>query len=495
MEPDQASLPKISELARDYNVIPVFRELVADMETPVSVFAKIGRDRQNAFLLESVEGGERVARYSFIGIDPFLRFRAKGGHYRISGLREEDGDGHPVVRLQSLVNEFKSYHPDSLPPFSCGAVGYFSYDTIRLYEEIPSKNPDDTGMDDIDFGFYQTLIAFDNCSHKLILITHILVSVPGSLESKLQAANSELDILEKSLRQPMPITTRKDVEFNQNDLRSDFPAGDYMKGVDRIKEYIRAGDAFQVVLSQRLRAPCPADPFDIYRCLRIVNPSPYMYFLKLENTYVVGASPEMLVRVENGIVETRPIAGTRPRGSTPEEDARLADELMADEKERAEHIMLVDLGRNDLGRVSVHGSVSPKELMVVERYSHVMHIVSSVHGRLRPDLNALDALFACFPAGTLSGAPKIRAMEIIDELEPTRRGIYGGALGYIDFAGNLDTCIVIRTLVVRDGEAIIQVGAGIVADSVPQKENEECLNKGRALFKATEMAVKRQKEL
>jgi len=479
---------EIEKLSRDYNVIPVYCELAADMETPASIFSKISHGKKVAFLLESVEGGEKVARYSFIGIDPFMRLKASGHKYKIDGIIKESGEGHPVEKLKELVNKYKSYHPANLPRFTCGAVGYFTYDTIRLFEDIPDKNPDDTGMDEIDFGFYRTLLAYDNRQHKIIIIYNILVSDPGGIDSSYNTAVSELKKLEDIIRLPMPITDRAKGSKKVFEPGSSFNKEDYLKGVDIIKEYIRAGDAFQVVLAQRFSMRSDVSPFDIYKCLRMINPSPYMYFLKLDETNVVGSSPEMLVRVEDGIIETRPIAGTKPRGKTPEEDKKLAEELLADEKERAEHIMLVDLGRNDLGRVSEKGTVTPEEIMHIEYYSHVMHIVSSVRGKLRPDMTAIDALFACFPAGTLSGAPKIRAMEIIDELEPTRRGIYGGALGYIDFSGNLDTCIVIRTLVMQDDKITVQAGGGIVADSIPENEYDESRNKARALFRAIEMA-------
>ncbi len=491
----QPTLADVEKAARGCNVIPVWCELIADMETPVSAFAKVGRSRPVSFLLESVEGGEKVARYSFIGIDPFLRFRASGMHYRISGALEEAGDSHPVERLKRLVSEYRSYHPATLPRFSCGAVGYFAYDTIKLFEKIPLPEKEDGFVEDIDFGFYRVLVVFDNRQHKLILINNILTAGPGTLESKYQAACDELSRLEKMIRLPLNRARKAPMAVARSGPVSNFKREEYMAAVDRIKEYIRAGDAFQVVLSQRFETRSETDPFDLYRCLRMVNPSPYMFFLKLDDAYVVGSSPEMLVRVENAMIEARPIAGTRPRGKTAQEDDNLAKELLADEKERAEHVMLVDLGRNDLGRVSECGSVVVDEMMHIERYSHVMHIVSNVRGCLRRDISPVDALFACFPAGTLSGAPKVRAMEIISELEPCRRGIYGGALGYIDFSGNLDTCIVIRTLVMKSGQIRVQAGAGIVADSVAALEYEECRNKAKALFRAIEMAEALQEEL
>lgn len=496
MEKKSQSLSEIKQLAREYNIIPIYREILADMETPVSTFLKISRNMSVAFLLESVEGGEKVARYSFIGIDPFLRFRANGMRYQISGIIEESGDGHPVERLKKLIGEFKPYHPPDLPRLSCGAVGYFSYDTIRLFENIPDKNPKDVDVDEIDFGFYRTLLVFDNRRHRLILITNIMTNMPGQLDSKYQAAEDELGRMEKVIRAPVhEYFPSSCVPPKSQPPVSNFKKEEYLKKVEKIKDYIRAGDAFQVVLSQRFTATSAIPPFDIYRCLRLINPSPYMFFFKLDDTFIIGSSPEMLVRVENGWIETRPLAGTRPRGKTEDEDERLAKELLADEKERAEHIMLVDLGRNDLGRVSVKGTVAPEEMMRIERYSHVMHIVSSVKGKLRPDMSAIDALFACFPAGTLSGAPKIRAMEIIDEFEPVRRGIYGGALGYIDFSGNLDTCIVIRTIVMRNNKVIIQSGGGLVADSIPENEYNESCNKAKAMFRAIEMAEELHNEL
>ncbi len=484
---------EIKELSEKYNVIPVYRELIADMETPVSAYEKIGRYRDVSFLLESVEGSEKVAGYSFIGIDPFLIFKSSGKKYTIEGIVNEKGE-NPIERLKSLLGEFNSYHPANLPRLSCGAVGYFSYDTIRLFEDIPNKLNDSTGLEEINFGFYKTILVFDNRQHKLIVFNNILSSLPGNIEDKYKKAVEELEEIEMLIKKPIEPRKKNKEKAVIGEFKSDFDKKEYFKSVDRIKEYIRAGDAFQVVLSQRFRMKCTIDPYSIYRSLRIINPSPYMYFMKLGDAYIVGASPELLVRVENGVVETRPIAGTRPRGKTLEEDIALEKELLADEKERAEHIMLVDLGRNDLGRVSEMGTVVPEEFMKIEKYSHVMHIVSAVKGKIKAGISAIDALFSCFPAGTLSGAPKIRAMEIIDELEPTKRGIYGGALGYIDFSGNLDTCIVIRTLVMKDGEVVVQAGGGIVADSDPEKEYMESRNKAKALFSAIKMANKLQEE-
>lgn len=496
MEKYWPSIDEIKILSKDYNVIPVCREIIADKETPVSTFAKIGLNRKTSFLLESVEGGEKVARYSFIGIDPFLQFKANGQDYTLTGIIKEKGRMNPVEKLKNLIKKYRSYHPANLPRFSCGAVGYFSYDTVRLFENIPNKNPaDSNSMDEINFNFYKTILAFDNRQHKLIIINNILVSKKDNIKQKYNQAVKELIKIERILRSSAPANKPVLKKELQHKLVSNFKKEDYVKSVDKIKEYIKAGDVFQVVLSQRFRTECRLKPFDIYRCLRIINPSPYMYFLKMDDSCIVGSSPELLVRVEDGVVETRPIAGSRPRGKTPAEDESLAKELLADEKERAEHIMLVDLGRNDLGRVCIKGSVAPEEIMKVEKYSHIMHIVSSVRGKLDKTFNAVDALFSCFPAGTLSGAPKIRAMEIIDELEPTQRNIYGGALGYIDFSGNLDTCIIIRTLVVKNNIITLQSGGGIVADSVPEKEYEESLNKAKALFKSIEMAEKLQNEL
>jgi anthranilate synthase component 1 len=476
------SLKEVKEFASHGNVIPVCHRILADTETPVSVWLKLFKDEPYSFLLESVTGGDKVARYSFIGAKPFLTFRSNGQSWDVAGQCAEKGDSDPIGKLRSLLGRYKSVHVDGLPRLCGGAVGYFSYDSVRLFEKIPDKNPGDRIVDEIFFGFYKDIIAFDNREHKLLLITTIHTDDGVPIEESYKNACHSLGSLEDKLA--VRLASSGITVHDVKEYSSTFTREQYETAVEKCKEYIRAGDIFQVVPSQRISVRVDANPFDLYRILRTVNPSPYMYFLSLAGATVVGSSPEMMVRVENGVVETRPIAGSRPRGRTETEDEQLAEELKKDPKEIAEHIMLVDLGRNDIGRVSEYGSVKVEEMMHVEQYSHVMHLVSNVSGRLRAGCDALDALFACFPAGTLSGAPKIRAMQIIDELEPVRRGTYGGALGYIDFSGSLDTCIVIRTVVCKDGMAYIQAGAGIVADSVPSTEYDESMNKARALLTA-----------
>ena len=474
----QPSLEEVKQLQSQGNVIPVYKSVIADFLTPVSAFLKLEKDRSHAFLLESVEGGERIARYSFLGGDPFLVTR-----YR---------DGEPANFIQNLratMERFKSVKLPNLPPFTGGAVGYFGYDMVRTIEDIPKTGVDDLGVDDAVLMFYKTVLAFDHVRHQIHIISNILVdeSQQESIDVQYRRAVEEIQRIESLLRAPLeiPPVTRNDRDVA---VRSNFDKKDYLEAVANAKEYIAAGDIFQVVLSQRFEVDLSTPSFEIYRALRIVNPSPYMYFLKMPETTIVGSSPEMLVRVRARDIEYRPIAGTLPRGSSNTEDEANAERLRNDEKERAEHIMLVDLGRNDLGRVSRYGTVKVEELMCIERYSHVMHLVSSLCGELRDGVDRWDALMACFPAGTVSGAPKVRAMEIIDELEPTKRGVYAGAVMYVDFSNNLDSCIAIRTLVVRGNKGYIQAGGGIVADSVPENEYMETVNKSRALIRAINLA-------
>jgi anthranilate synthase component 1 len=482
------SLDEVKKLAHRGNVVPVCARIFADTETPVSVWLKLFKDEPYSFLLESVTGGDKIARYSFIGGRPFLTFRSNKDEWVISGEVNEKGRGDPVGRLRSLLSRYKAVHVEGLPRLCGGAIGYFSYDSVRLFEEIPDKNPPNGILDEIFFGFYKDVIAFDNREHKLLLITTIHTDEGIPLEQAYKNACHNLGSTEDKLavRLASSFLTVGDV----TGTTSTFSRQQYEKAVEKCKDYILAGDIFQIVPSQRISVTVGMDPFDLYRVLRTVNPSPYMFYLSIDGAKVAGSSPEMMVRVENGVVEVRPIAGTRPRGLTEAEDERLAEELAKDPKEIAEHVMLVDLGRNDVGRVSEPGTVVVEEMMHIEKYSHVMHLVSNVSGKLKKNNDALDALFSCFPAGTLSGAPKIRAMEIIDELEPVRRGIYGGALGYIDFSGSMDTCIVIRTMVCKDGTAYIQAGAGIVADSVPSREYDETINKAGALLTAIKDAGK-----
>ncbi len=484
IQPDFKAVRRLSDAG---GLVPIFRDILGDTKTPVSAYLKIRSKSPLTFLLESVEGGEKIGRYSFLGIEPFLVFRSRGKHVRVEDLKRGEVkafEGDPIVELRRLLAQYRSVHVKGLPPFTGGAVGYVGYDAIRLIEEIPDRTQDDLGLDDIVLLFFDTLLAFDNIRHKIHLISN--VHTDGDLKANYQEAADRITSLEEILKRPADIAPKRGTSACE--VRSNTVVEDYLEQVRRCKDYIVAGDIFQAVLSQRFETDVTVDSLDIYRMLRVVNPSPYMFHLDLEDLQLVGASPELLVRVEDGIVQVRPIAGTRPRGETEEEDRVLEKELLADEKERAEHIMLVDLGRNDVGRVSDYDTVRVTERMEIERYSHVMHIVSNVKGKLRKGVDALDALFACYPAGTVSGAPKIRAMEIIDELEPTRRGPYAGAVGYIDFSGNMDTCIAIRTMVVKGSRVYVQAGGGIVFDSVPENEYEETVNKAKALFRAVQAA-------
>ncbi|MBN2369655.1 MAG: anthranilate synthase component I [Vicinamibacteria bacterium] len=473
-------------LSASGGLVPVHRDVAADLFTPVSAFLQLSARSERAFLLESVVGGERIARYSFLGRDPVATVEVRG-----NGVVVRDGEGTRLVSddllsvLRRLLGPGRSaVDVNGLPRFTGGAVGCLSYDAIRLFERIPDRHaPPDAPL--AAFSFYRSIVAFDHVHQRLVLIAN---TEPGS-RSAFERAQEILDALEHDLLS-VPVRPRRRMEKGNAASRvSGLESGAaFREAVAHAKEYIAIGDIFQVVLSRQKTLDCALDPFTVYRALRMVNPSPYMYFVKDGVTAVAGSSPESLVRVDGRRAETRPIAGTYPRGATPAEDARLAEKLLADEKERAEHIMLVDLGRNDLGRVCRFTSVRVPEFMQIERYSHVMHIESTVAGELAPGKDALDALVATFPAGTLSGAPKIRAMEIIDELEPARRGLYGGALGYIDLRGNLDFCIAIRTIMLRDGRATIQAGAGIVADSDPASEERETEAKAGALFAALALA-------
>lgn len=480
------SLEEAKKLARHGNVIPVCKTILADTETPVSVWMKLFRKERYNFLLESVEGQDTVARYSFLGGAPFMTFTCRGTSWTVGGEKNFSGDGDPIGALRNLLAGYKSVAVSGAPRFCGGAVGFFSYDSIRLRENIPDDNEKSDPLDDIFFGFYRELIAFDNKEHRLMLISNIILDENTTLESAYRAALYEIGRMED--RMSVRLQSSNLAVRQLSEPVSNCKQADYEAGVEKCREYIRAGDIFQAVYSQRFSIGVDADPFDLYRILRVVNPSPYMYYCALGNSSIIGASPEMLVRVESGKVQVRPIAGTRKRGNSETEDDALVKDLLADPKERAEHVMLVDLGRNDVGRVSRYGTVHVEEMMHIEKYSHVIHIVSNVQGTLAEGKDAFDALFSCFPAGTLSGAPKIRAMEIIDEIETVKRGIYGGALGYIDFSGTMDTCIVIRTIVYHDKKAIIQAGAGIVADSVPAKEYQETLQKAGALFAAITQA-------
>ena len=477
------------ELATQGNLVPVYREFMADMETPVSAFSKIAR-ADHAFLLESVEGGEKIARYSFLGADPRVIFRSRGREITLverGTTATYTCEGTPLDELEQLLGRYRVVELPELPRFSGGWVGYFAYDAIQYIEAVPQENPDDLGLPELYFMMTDTILIFDHINHTIRVVSN--AHVEDDPAAAYVEACRTIDRVVNMLVQPARHAAVERIETPEPaHVRSTFEKPEFEAIVERSKEYIRAGDILQVVLSQRFEVKTRSEPFNIYRALRSVNPSPYMYYLKLGGLGVVGASPEILVRCEDGRVEVRPIAGTRPRGATPEEDAALERELLADPKELAEHIMLVDLGRNDVGRVSEFGTVEVPELMVIERYSHVMHIVSSVAGALEKGRSAFDVLKASFPAGTVSGAPKIRAMEIIEELEKTRRGPYAGAVGYFSFSGNLDCCITIRTIIVKDGTCYIQAGAGIVADSVPEREYEETRSKARGMLKAITLA-------
>ena len=481
-------LNRFVALSRQGNLIPVWREILADMETPVSAFRKIDQGSAS-FLLESIEGGEKWARYSFLGSGERI-FRCRGelvelleGEHVVHSFTASD----PLAALRDFMLPFQPVQLDELPRFCGGAVGYLGYDMVRFIEKLPDGNPREIESYDACFLLTEKLLIFDNMRQKIKVVCNVHIQPNEDPADAYARGTREIDTLIAILRTPLPATTEH-ISAKKTELIPNFTAPAFHAAVEKCKEYIRAGDIFQVVLSQRFSGELTVDPFDIYRALRTINPSPYMFYLRFGETLVVGASPEVLVRKEGSRVEVRPIAGTRPRGMTPDEDRQFETDLLADPKERAEHIMLVDLGRNDIGRVALPGTVEVSELMVVERYSHVMHIVSNVRGELRPELDAFDVFRAAFPAGTLSGSPKIRAMEIIDELEPCRREIYGGAVGYFSFSGNMDMAIAIRTLVVQDGLVHLQAGAGIVADSDPEAEYQETINKARAVVRAIEMA-------
>jgi anthranilate synthase component I len=484
----QPDFQKFSRLAREGNLVPVYDSFVADLLTPVGAHLRVAHHSKYSFLLESVEGGENIARYTFTGANPEEVFRCRGNNCAIeSAGRTERFNENPIELLRKLSSRYQPVRVSGLPPLIGGAIGYFAYDMVRLIERIPASGADDLGLDDCVMMFYRGLVAFDHVRHRVWVIQNVFTEGKGTLREKYNAASREIHRTRRKLEGPLP-RTRSAKQRQPLRVKSNFTRPQYLAAVRKAKSYIRAGDIFQVVPSQRFSAQTGADPFEIYRALRVVNPSPYLYYLKLDDVSVVGSSPEMLVKVQNRQVSYRPIAGTVPRGRSETEDQTFEKNLLADPKERAEHIMLVDLGRNDLGRVCEYGSVTVERLMFVERYSHVMHLVSSLSGKLREGLDCFDALMACFPAGTVSGAPKIRAMQIIDELEPTRRGIYAGAILYLDFSGNLDSCIALRTLVAKNGRAYIQAGGGVVADSVPEREYQETVNKARAIVSALEIA-------
>ncbi len=481
------TIPSVKEFetrTEEGNLIPIYREVFVDTETPVSAYLKIGG--RMSFLLESVEGGEKWGRYSFIGIHPRVVFRSKGRVVEIEERgRLERREGDPLDLLRDLLKGFKPVEVEGLPRFYGGAVGYLGYDMVRFFERLPEIAKRDIDTYDSFFIIPDTLLIFDNLNHKAKIVSNAY----GGDREAYREAEERIEEVIRRLEGPLRPRERK-VREGELRFKSNMERERFLKAVERAKGYIEEGDVVQVVLSQRFETDLQVDPFDIYRALRVINPSPYMFFLNLDDMYLIGSSPEILVRLEGRNIVTRPIAGTRPRGRDEEEDRRLEEELLNDPKEIAEHIMLVDLGRNDLGRVAEIGTVTVDELMTVERYSHVMHIVSNVRGILKEGEDAFSVLRACFPAGTLTGAPKVRAMEIIEELEPCRRGVYGGSVGYFGFSGNMDMCITIRTLLVKGGKVYIQAGAGIVADSIPEREYEETVNKAKGMLKAVELAGK-----
>jgi anthranilate synthase component 1 len=497
--PHFPTFEQFRELAHGHTVVPVYRRLTGDTLTPVSAFRKI-QEGDWAFLFESVVGGERIGRYSFLGAGPFRTFEAHGNRTR---TREGNGpwvtgeNADPLRVLEEMIAAYRAPHLPGLPRFCGGAVGYAGYDTVRYVEKLPNAPPDDRNLPDLSFGFYDRMVIFDHAAKTILVIANALIGEGNNdLRRCYSDACARADELAERLHHGVAELSLTDINPTAEPgdsllparVESNFTRAGFEAAVEKVREYINAGDAFQIVLSQRFRTETKANPFDIYRALRVVNPSPFMFYVRAGEVTLVGASPEIMCRVENGVITNRPLAGTRRRGATPEEDAVLAAELVADPKERAEHIMLVDLARNDVGRVAEIGSVKIGDLLTVERYSHVMHLSSTVTGKLQEGLTAFDALRASLPAGTLSGAPKVRAMEIIDELEPHRRGPYGGAVGYVDFSGNMDTCIALRTMVLLGQTAYVQAGAGLVADSVPAREYEETVNKAMSLLRAIEVA-------
>ncbi|MBU4479620.1 MAG: anthranilate synthase component I [Candidatus Omnitrophica bacterium] len=493
------SRKEFKKLSKKGNLIPVYKERLADLETPVSAFMKIDTG-DYSYLLESVEGGEKIGRYSFLGSNPSLIFKNKGKNIEIY---EKHGAGFkktafetkhdPLEEIKRIIRQYRFVNVDGLPRFCGGLVGYIGYDTIRFFEDIPDKNPDDLNLPDSIFVLTDTILIFDHVAHTIKIVSNVHIDMADkadagkSIDAVYDAAIKKIDALEKLLKQPLKVHCvpgkAKKVSVTSNMSKERFK-----QAVTKAKRYIRQGDIIQTVISQRFQVKINIAAFDLYRVLRIVNPSPYMYYLKFADMKLVGSSPEVMVRCEASTAEVRPIAGTRRRGKNEAEDKKLSENLLKDPKEIAEHIMLVDLGRNDLGRVCRYNTVKVDELMTVEKYSHVMHIVSNVRGGLNKNQDVFDLLRATFPAGTVSGAPKIRAMEIIDELENVRRGPYAGCVGYFSFSGNLDTCITIRTIVIKADIAYVQAGAGIVADSVPEKEYQETVNKAKAMLKSIEVA-------
>ena len=493
--PSFPDFQKFCELADQYDAIPLSRRLLCDSLTPVSAFRRLDTHK-TACLFESVIGGEKVGRYSFLAIEPQFQITAKGNEVTIRSHESTETfvSDNPLEEVRRRIEDVRVAQFEDMPPFTGGAVGYAGYDVVRYVEKLPNAPEDDRELSDMSFSFYDSMLVFD---HITKTVTVLALAWPGrhhKLEAAYDEAAARLNRLIEQLNNPtsdLPCVDAKPPTGDTPDYESNFTQAEFESAVRKCIDYIRAGDIFQVVLSQRLQLPINCDPFEIYRSLRVLNPSPFMFFLRTDESTLVGASPEIMCRVVGNEMTVRPLAGTRPRGKTAKEDLELEKDLLADEKERAEHVMLVDLGRNDVGRVAEYGSIELPDVMVVERYSHVMHISSTVTGQLREDRDAFDALMASLPAGTVSGAPKVRAMEIIDEFEPHRRGPYAGAVGYIDYSENMDTCIALRTMVIKDGIAYVQAGAGIVADSDPGAEFEETINKARGLLRAIQMTEER----
>lgn len=486
---------KFSELAGQFDAVPLSRRLLCDSLTPVSAFRRID-DQKTACLFESVIGGEKVGRYSFLAVDPQFQITAKGNEVTIRNQESTETftAKNPLDEVRKRIEDIKVAQLEGLPPFTGGAVGYAGYDVVRYVENLPDAPADDRELNDMSFAFYDSMLVFDHITKTVTVLALAWPARHERLEDAFAAATDRLDRLIEQLNNPtndLPCVDAKPPSGATPEYESNFTQAEFETAVKKCIDYIRAGDIFQVVLSQRLQLPITCDPFEIYRSLRVMNPSPFMFFLRTDESTLVGSSPEIMCRVVDNEMTVRPLAGTRPRGKTPKEDIALEQELLADEKERAEHVMLVDLGRNDVGRVASYGSIELPDVMVVERYSHVMHISSTVTGQLRDDRDAFDALMASLPAGTVSGAPKVRAMEIIDEFEPHRRGPYAGAVGYIDYSENMDTCIALRTMVIKDDIVYVQAGAGIVADSDPTSEYEETINKARGLLRAIQMTQER----
>jgi anthranilate synthase component 1 len=485
--PGKEEFVKLSEKG---NVIPVYKEILSDFDTPLSAFLKV--DKGNfSYLLESVEGGAHMARYSFLGSSPSMVFQSKGKRITITEPGKQTkytAEESPLREIKKIMGKFKFVDVKGLPRFCGGLVGYIGYDTVRFIEDIPDKNPEAFDIPDIQLVLTDTILIFDHVDHKIKVVSNAIIRQDASVEYDLACA--KINDMISRLEQPFEPPVQGKMPENGKGIESNFSKDDFYAAVEKAKEYIRSGDVIQVVLSQRFKRETDVKPFSIYRALRSINPSPYMYYLKFGKYRIIGSSPEILVRCEDNVVEVRPIAGTRKRGKDESDDCRLEKELLADPKEKAEHVMLVDLGRNDIGRVCEYSTIKIREMMRVERYSHVMHIVSDVVGKVRSDKDIFDVIEATFPAGTVSGAPKVRAMELIDELENTRRGPYAGCVGYVSFSGNIDMCITIRTIVMKEKTAYIQAGGGIVLDSEPEKEYKETVAKAMALIKAVETAEK-----